>query len=127
MSSAFSSNSTFPDSMSSRISFNVFCISFASSAGIIPCAPNIPAWAILPVISSLYILWSKEMEEWKWSVKLSVCLVKRPPQSLLMLSFLSDCLKSGVLFYRKTTHEPFQNAILETKDLGVSPQSLTIF
>ena len=54
-----------------------------------PCLPSILAWAMLPVISSLYILLSKEIEEWKWSVKLSVDWVKRPPQSLAMISLLS--------------------------------------
>ena len=66
-------------------------IKAASSAGMMPCLPSMAACAILPVISSLYILLSKEIEEWKWSVKLSVDWVKRPPQSFAMIFLLSFC------------------------------------
>jgi hypothetical protein len=40
-----------------------------------------PAWAMLPRISSAYRRWSKLMEEWKLSAAASVPEAKRPPHS----------------------------------------------
>ncbi len=70
-----------PFSISARISPSVLIIRSASAFGIMPCLPSIAACAILPVMSSRYMRLSKEIDEWKWSVKLSVDCVKRPPQS----------------------------------------------
>ena len=66
-------------------------IASRSASEIIFCFASIVAWALLPAISSAYILASKAIEDVKSSTALSVPFVKRPPHNLaiIYLPFLS--------------------------------------
>ena len=62
MSSLSAVNVTFPASMSARMPWSPPMMAAASSLEMMPQSPSIRAWAMEPVMSSLYSLWSKLME-----------------------------------------------------------------
>ena len=72
MSSLSAVNSTFPASTSSRMDCRPSRMAATSSMEMMPQAPSILAWAMEPVMSSLYSRWSKLMEAFSSFTKLSV-------------------------------------------------------
>ena len=75
-----------PFSISARMPLRPFTISFASSSLIMPHLPSIVAWAMLPSMSSLYILLSNEIELLKSLVVFESSFLKRPFQSCIIIS-----------------------------------------
>ena len=78
-------NSTFPASMSARMDWRPCTMAAPSSAERMPVAASILAWAMEPVISSLYSRWSKEIDAFSSFTRASVSLPKRPDQSFIVL------------------------------------------
>ena len=83
ISSASIKNSTLPSSISFKISPRVLTIKSLSLFSIMPCFPSILAWAILPIMSWRYILWSNLIEELKSSTLLSVDFENLPPHNFI--------------------------------------------
>src|SRR5512139_1658428 len=79
-SSRCSLNLNLPDSISEAIALSPFTIIPASFEGMIPCLPSILAWAILPSMSNLQSLLSKETDSEKDSTMADVSLVNLPDQ-----------------------------------------------
>ena len=67
----------------------------ASLSVMMPLAPSMAAWAMEPVISSLYMRLSKEMEELKSSASFAVSCSYLPAHSL----FISNPFLTGPLAY----------------------------
>ena len=83
MSSAFGSISRAPDSRSSRMPCSPARMASVSSFELMPCAPSMVAWAMDPVMSSLYIRESNLMLELKSLVFGSISFENRPVQSFI--------------------------------------------
>ncbi len=62
MSSLSAVNAAFPASMSARMSSRPLVMAAASSLEMMPQSASMAAWAMEPVMSSLYSRWSKLME-----------------------------------------------------------------
>ena len=62
MSSLSAGNAAFPASMSARMSSRPLVMAAASSLEMMPQSASMAAWAMEPVMSSLYSRWSKLME-----------------------------------------------------------------
>ena len=77
-------NSKVPFSISDLICNNPFSICSCSSFPIIPCLASILLWAILPVMSSSYILLSKVIDALNFSNNLLVSLLKRPSHNFFI-------------------------------------------
>ena len=111
-------NSKVPFSISFFIRSSPFSISFCSSEEIIPCLLSILLWAILPFISSSYILLSKVIDALNFSNNLLVSLWNRPSHIffiiLVFLSFIFFLLKLKNYYFKNCI---FTNIIAKKKDI----------
>ena len=91
MSSSLTLKTISPEAIFSRIRSSPAMIWSFSSMDTMPCSPSMVTWAMLPSMSSLYILWSNPMEALNCFTSSSISFSNRPPHKLAIPLFLPVC------------------------------------